>query len=272
MYLLDTNVVSELRRPKPHGGVVAWLQATPDSSIYLSAVTIGELQAGVERTRANDATKASTIEQWVDEVANTFRIVPMDAPIFRVWAKLMHTRPDDLVEDAMIAATAIVRDLTVVTRNVRHFKRLSVRLFDPFAPLQRDSPLTPRRSASRWCSFSPRSSSSISVHRTAPTRTRRQSLRIVRAATAEPLDHRHPHAKLSREIFRRARTRAQSVSRARSSLSFRARRPIEEAISSPHASRGGHRSSRMRGYPFVARAHSDERRRPSRARRAVAAC
>ena len=62
MYLLDTNVVSELRRPRPHGAVLAWLREVPDSSLYISAVTIGELQAGVEMTREQDPAKAAEIE------------------------------------------------------------------------------------------------------------------------------------------------------------------------------------------------------------------
>jgi predicted nucleic acid-binding protein len=133
VYLLDTNVISELRRPRPHGALLAWLRALPDGDIHLSAVTIGELQAGVEMTREQDPAKAAEIESWLEQVAQTYNVLPMDADTFRAWARLMHRRSDDLIEDAMIAATAIVHDLTVVTRNVRDFDRLGVKTLNPFS-------------------------------------------------------------------------------------------------------------------------------------------
>jgi hypothetical protein len=132
MYLLDTNVVSELRKPKPHGAVLAWLQGVDDKDLFLSAVTIGEIQAGIEITREQDIAKASQIEQWLDQVASSYNIVPMDAAVFRVWAKLMHKTSDTLMEDAMIAATAKVHQWVVVTRNVSDFKSFGVDLLNPF--------------------------------------------------------------------------------------------------------------------------------------------
>jgi len=132
-YLLDTNVVSELRKPKPHGAVVAWLDALSTSRIFLSAVTVGELQAGVERTRRQDAAKAVEIESWVDRIAQSFEILPMDASCFREWARLMDRRPDHLLEDMMIAATARTHHLTLATRNVRDFAGVEVQLVNPFA-------------------------------------------------------------------------------------------------------------------------------------------
>ncbi len=133
MYLLDTNVVSELRRPRPHGAVVAWLQSVSDADLYLSAVTLGEIQGGIEMTREQDAAKAAEIEAWADMLANAYNILPMDANTFRVWARLLHRKSDTLIEDAMIAATATVHSLTVVTRNVRDFSGFGVKLLDPFA-------------------------------------------------------------------------------------------------------------------------------------------
>ncbi len=132
MYLLDTNVVSELRKPKPHGAVIAWIQSIPDHQVFISALTLGELQAGAERTRRQDQEKAEAIEAWIDQLSEAYEIVPMDADMFREWARLMEGRPEHLLEDAMIAATARVRRLIVATRNVRDFRGLAVEVFNPF--------------------------------------------------------------------------------------------------------------------------------------------
>lgn len=134
MYLLDTNVVSELRKTKPHGAVLAWLQTVPDDQLFISALTLGELQAGAERTRKRDQEKAATIEAWIDRLAEAYEVIPMDANMFREWARLMEGRSDQLLEDAMIAATARIRGLTVATRNVRDFKGLAVEVLNPFTP------------------------------------------------------------------------------------------------------------------------------------------
>lgn len=131
-FLLDTNVVSELRRPRPHGAVLAWLQSVDDADLHLASVTLGEIQAGIERTREQDPAKASEIEAWLDQVNATFNILSLDGPAFRCWAQLMHRRSDTLYEDAMIAAIAKVHQLTVVTRNVADFSGFGVPLFDPF--------------------------------------------------------------------------------------------------------------------------------------------
>ena len=132
MYLLDTNVVSELRRREPHGAMMAWFAACDDARIHLSAVTVGEIQAGIELTREQDEAKALEIESWLQRVAASWNVLPMDAATFRVWAQLMHRRSDTVYEDAMIAATARVHGLTVVTRNVADFKMFGVPLLNPF--------------------------------------------------------------------------------------------------------------------------------------------
>ena len=137
MYLLDTNVVSELRKPKPHGAVLQWIQAVSDTELHISAVTIGEIQAGIELTREQDQPKAAEIEQWLELVSATFNIIPMDAVAFRAWARLMHRTSDTLYEDAMIAATAKVHKLVVVTRNVADFKQFGVNVLNPFVSVRK---------------------------------------------------------------------------------------------------------------------------------------
>jgi predicted nucleic acid-binding protein len=132
-YLLDTNVVSELRKLRPHGGAVAWLESLDDAQLYMSAVTLGEIQAGIELTREQDVQKALEIEAWLDLLAGSYNILPMDAATFRAWARLMHRKSDTLYEDAMIAATAVVHGLTVATRNVADFNALGLEVFNPFS-------------------------------------------------------------------------------------------------------------------------------------------
>jgi toxin FitB len=132
VYLLDTTVVSELRRQKPHGAVVAWLNGVEDKDLFISSVTIGEIQAGIEMTREQDLEKARQLDQWLDLVAGTYNVISMDAGIFRAWAKLMHKTSDTLYEDAMIAATAKINNLVVVTRNISDFRSFGIKLFNPF--------------------------------------------------------------------------------------------------------------------------------------------
>nr|WP_207188109.1 type II toxin-antitoxin system VapC family toxin [Thiorhodovibrio winogradskyi] len=130
--MIDTNVVSELRKRRPHGAVIEWIESIDDAKLHLATVTLGEIQAGIELTREQDAEKAKEIEAWLNLVADTYNLLPMDGPAFRCWAKLMHRRSDTLYEDAMIAAIATVKGLTVVTRNLADFASFGVPLFNPF--------------------------------------------------------------------------------------------------------------------------------------------
>ena len=132
MYLLDTNVISELRRPRPHHAVLDWIRGIPANDLHISAVTIGEIQAGIEITREQDGAKAAELEEWLDQVLATYSVLPVEAVAFREWARLMHRQSNTLMQDALIAAVAIVNRLTVVTRNVRDFEHLGVQVLNPF--------------------------------------------------------------------------------------------------------------------------------------------
>lgn len=132
-YLLDTNVVSELRKPKPHGAVLAWIANLSHEQVFVSAFTVGELQAGVELTRIQDPNKAREIDLWLDKLGEAFEVLAMDQKCFREWARIMHRQREHLLGDAMIAATARVHGLIVATRNERDFERLGAPLINPFA-------------------------------------------------------------------------------------------------------------------------------------------
>ncbi len=131
-YLIDTNVVSEMRKRKPHGAASKWLQDLDVEQVFFSAVTFGEIQRGVELTRQQDPGKANEIEAWARQLENASPVLPMDAACFKEYARLIHGRSDTLAEDAMIAATARVHGLTVATRNERDFRPLGVSVFNPF--------------------------------------------------------------------------------------------------------------------------------------------
>jgi len=131
-FLLDNNVVSELRKPRPHGAVVAWRRSVLVHQLAIPAVVVAEIQDGIEITRTQDPAKAKELESWLDGVMSYYTILPADGAIFREWARLMHGKSDNLSADAMIAATARVLRLIVATRNVRDFKPFNVEIYNPF--------------------------------------------------------------------------------------------------------------------------------------------
>lgn len=137
MYLLDTNVVSELRKAKSgkaDAGVIAWAAGIPASELFLSAISVLELEMGVLLVERRDAAQGTVLRSWLDRhVLPAFadRILPVDAAVARRCARL-HV-PDPRAErDALIAATALVHELTVVTRNVGDFEATGVRLLNPW--------------------------------------------------------------------------------------------------------------------------------------------
>jgi toxin FitB len=132
-FLFDTNVVSELRKPRPHGAVLQWVGGLMNEQIFLSTVSLGEIQIGIERARRQDPEKAREIEEWAERLVLAHRILPMDTECFLEWGRLMEGKLDRILADAMIAATARVHDLVVATRNKRDFESFHVRIFNPFA-------------------------------------------------------------------------------------------------------------------------------------------
>jgi predicted nucleic acid-binding protein len=135
MYLLDTNVISELRRPKKADrNVVRWSRTNPTESFFLSAISILEIETGALRMARKDEVQAAALRVWIDDqIIPDFkdRILPVDAVVAKRCARL-HV-PDPRAErDAMIAATAIVHGLTIVTRNIADFKNIEVPLLDPW--------------------------------------------------------------------------------------------------------------------------------------------
>jgi toxin FitB len=131
-YLIDTNVISEVRRNKPHGAVLAWFESLAIGQAFFSAVTFGEIQKGIEITRRLDPAKANEIEVWAGNLERASQVLAMDTPCLREYARLMHGRSSVLSENAMIAATARTHGLTVATRNERDFVHFSVAALNPF--------------------------------------------------------------------------------------------------------------------------------------------
>lgn len=133
-FLLDTNVVSEIRKgDRADTNVMAWFDCTAGQSMYLSVVVLGELRKGIEGIRKRDVRAAGALDRWMAALraSHQGRIVPVDEPIAELWGRL--NVPDPLpAVDGLLAATAIVRGMTLVTRNTRHVKRTPAALLNPF--------------------------------------------------------------------------------------------------------------------------------------------
>lgn len=133
MYLLDTNVISALRRPDRHPGPTLWLEAQRASDVYLSVVTLGELERGIARQTPLDPDFARDLAQWSERILTWFadRVISVDAATARRWGRLSAELGHESA-DLIIAATALEHGLTVATRNVKHFEPTGVSVFNPF--------------------------------------------------------------------------------------------------------------------------------------------
>ncbi len=134
MILLDTVVLSELRKTRPHPGVLAYLQTQSAEAIFLSVLTLGEIEAGIERQRGQNPVFAGVLEQWLGVLEQQFGhcILPVTPLIAKLWGRLC-IQTGNKGTDNLIAATALCHNLTVVTRNVKHFQPTGVRVLDPFS-------------------------------------------------------------------------------------------------------------------------------------------
>jgi predicted nucleic acid-binding protein len=133
-YLLDTNVVSELRKPQPDAGLQAWLDEVPSQLTFLSVLVLGELRQGIERLRPRDALQALALERWLYGVVDEFedRVLAVDSIVAEAWGRL-NAGAGLPVVDGLLAATALVHGLTVVTRDTDPFERAGVPFVDPWS-------------------------------------------------------------------------------------------------------------------------------------------
>ena len=133
MFLLDTDVVSLLRRPDRHPTTTRWLRAQRPDDIFISVVTLAELERGLAQQRRRDPDCANDLSAWMEQTMIRFanRVIGVDTAIARLWGRMSGDIGHFNV-DLLIAATAKARGLTVVTRNVRHFEPTGARVFNPF--------------------------------------------------------------------------------------------------------------------------------------------
>lgn len=132
-YLLDTCLISELRKPACNAGVAAWMACIDPDEAYLSVITMGEIRRGIELHRTKDAKAAGALERWLLGLESHYgdRVLPITATIADGWGRLSLDQPLP-VSDGLIAATALEHKLTVVTRNVADFQRSGVNTLNPF--------------------------------------------------------------------------------------------------------------------------------------------
>jgi predicted nucleic acid-binding protein len=132
-FLLDTNVLAELRKPRPHPAVVAWYNGVGEEELFLSVLVVGEIQQGVTRLRRKDPPQANAYERWLGKLRREFadRVLPVSQDVALEWGRLSAGDPLPVV-DGLLAATALVHGLTVVTRNVGDFKPTGVAILNPF--------------------------------------------------------------------------------------------------------------------------------------------
>lgn len=133
-YLLDTNVLAEIRKPRPHPAVAAWYEEAGDDELFLSVLVVGEIQQGVARLRRKDPRQAAVYEAWLGKLRREFadRVLPVTQDVALEWGRRSAGNPPPVI-DGLIAATALVHGLTVVTRNVADFEPTGVPLLNPFA-------------------------------------------------------------------------------------------------------------------------------------------
>ena len=133
-YLLDTNVLAEIRKPRPQPAVAAWYEEAAADELFLSVLVVGEIQQGVARLRRKDPRQAAAYETWLGKLQREFadRVLPVTQEVALEWGRLSAGNPPPVV-DGLIAATALVHGLTVVTRNVADFEPTGVPLLNPFA-------------------------------------------------------------------------------------------------------------------------------------------
>ena len=133
-FLLDTNVVSDIRKKAPNPGVSEWFASVPADQLFLSVLVVGEIRQGIERLVRRDPAQAETCEQWLYRLVNAYgdRIVPITARVAEAWGRVNVPDPMPVV-DGLMAATALVHGWTLVTRNVGDFASAGVRLLNPFA-------------------------------------------------------------------------------------------------------------------------------------------
>ncbi len=134
MILLDTVVLSELRKVRPHASMVAYLKNQAADATFISAMTLGEIEAGIDKQRSRDAPFSAALTQWLETTEQQFShcILPVTPAIAKLWGRLCVQTGNNGI-DNLIAATALCHNLTLVTRNVRHFEPTGVRVINPFA-------------------------------------------------------------------------------------------------------------------------------------------